>query len=105
MRFQLPSAPGGTAGTVPSQQIVAPRGGPGFFVLIRNTSAVTVWVSESQQSLDGTVDNTGTPTVGFPLAPLGTQGDTIYFETCVTGLWARSQAPGGSLEVSAQPNC
>ena len=96
--------PFGPSGQNPSQNIAAPVPQPGSCVIVQNTGAVVVYVSDNQALLDK-VDATNTPTQGFILQPLGQPGDTRVIEVVTSGLWARCAAPGGSAECIAWPNC
>jgi hypothetical protein len=100
VRYQVPSA-----GTGASQQVVGPRPMPGQYIKIQNVSAVPVWIADNQASLDASVDNTGTPQYGFVLQPVGQIESSIEILGYQGGLWVRSQAAGGAVEVIASPVC
>lgn len=83
-----------------SQQILDTQGKEQC-VTLQNTSAVNVYVSDDQASLDGSV-NAGIPQVGFVLLP-NTQ--PLNISSFVGKLFTRASAAGGSIECIGKNIC
>lgn len=95
MRINVPNA-GGTA----SVEII--KADKAYGLVIQNVSAVQVWISDDQNTLDGSVDSTGTPQQGLILAANSLPLVITAFKGV---LYTRSSSAGGVLEVIRYEIC
>lgn len=73
-----------------------------YGLTIQNVSAVQIWISDDQNTLDGSVDSTGTPQQGLILTA---NSLPLVIPAFKGVLYTRSNAAGGVLEVQRYEIC
>lgn len=98
MTYNVPAA-GPTVAPVP----LVDTHGKIRFVIVQNTSGVTIWISDNQSTLGQSAGTTGsTPQTGFVLAP---NSAPVTYQNFTGKLYALAQAPGGQVECADYPIC
>ena len=69
-------------------------------VILQNVGPVPVWISSNRESMDGSLDSTGTPQEGFVLQP---NSSPFMIERFRGILYARAQAFGGLIQCESYP--
>jgi hypothetical protein len=87
----------------PSQEITPPHiKSCAHWIVITNTGAVQVWVSDDKNALDGgAANNAGIPQTGHVLQP---GLNPIAFGKVKASLFLLAAGPGGQIECTAYPD-
>jgi hypothetical protein len=92
MRYALPPTPASSPG---SAQMILDTNGCYVQVILQNVGAIPIWVSRNREALDGSLDSSLTPQVGFVLSP---NTPPVTIDRYNGQLYARAQVPGGLVE-------